>query len=70
MEDVDFERTLDYLRENCLASEDQVADRTYIDYRVAKENFDTAQTIVAAEIEEDNVIASEGIAMMRKMQPF
>ena len=70
MKDEDFGWILDYLRDNCLASADQVADGTDIDYRIVEKYFDIAQAIVSVEIEEGHVVDTEGVAMLRKMQAF
>lgn len=45
-ENEDFAVVLDYLRENCLAGEDEVVDGTDLPFEVVSEHFSKAQRIV------------------------
>ena len=58
--DETFNEILDFLRENCLASEDEVADATDIDWKDIDQFYRLAQAIVAEELEQGEIIDQEG----------
>lgn len=58
--DETFNEILDFLRENCLASEDEVADATDIDWKDIDRFYRLAQAIVAEELEQGEIIDEEG----------
>lgn len=58
--DETFNEILDFLRENCLASENEVADATDIDWKDIDQFYRLAQAIVAEELEQGEIIDEEG----------
>lgn len=60
-DDEDFVEILEYLRENVLASEDEVVDGTDLGWEIIDKYYSIAQAIVAEEIEEGQITDSEGV---------
>ena len=61
--DAEFMTILNFIRRNCLASEDEVVDGTNLEREVVSKHHRFAQAMVAEEIGEGKILDPEGAAV-------
>jgi len=69
-QDGDFMTILNYIRYNCLAAEDEVADGTSLDLALVRKHYRLAQAIVAEELDHGIEYDPWGASMVRNLTDY